>query len=312
MTDITALRDFETATDIFVGCVGYEDRSTYLLRTDFQDPNICHILFDYRARDSKGVGLCSYDRNLETADSVSPALLDNFETFQVRIGLEVTAKPRCKIVVDITSFDRSKLGKIILLLFDLAEFVDQVRLIYCPRKFEPFNIIRFDVVQSFGPVLPEFLGSADGIEKPLSLVLGAGYEYGKAVGAIDTLEPDHIYCFRPTGTDPRFDEHIDKANVNFGFMDTRKNLFFYDLNDSVSLYQNLRKLVEYELVERSVLMLPLGPKLFAALCLVVATVLHPSVMVWRHSTVSASQPETITDAFTTGKLVEFAFRFSDD
>jgi len=311
MSDIVALREADSATDIFVGCVGYEDRSTYLLRTDFQDPNICHLLFDYKAKDPRGIGLFSYEKNLETASSVSPNLIGDFSKFLDRISVEISSREDVKVVVDITSFDRARLAKLLLLLFHVSKSIGQVRLIYCPRIFEPFDVIRFDVVQSFGPVLPEFFGSADGFEKPLSLILGAGYEYGKAVGAIDTLEPDHIYCFRPTGTDPRFDDHIDQANVNFGFMDNPKNIFKYDLNDAVALYGNLRGLVEYESVERSVLLLPLGPKLFAAISLLVATVLHPTVMVWRHSTISVSQPETITDAFTTGKLVEFAFRFTE-
>lgn len=62
-------------------------------------------------------------------------------------------------------------------------------------------------------------------------------------------------------------------------MENQENLFRYDLNDAYSLYSDLRKLIEYEGVEHSVLLLPLGPKLFAALCLLVARVLHPMVMV---------------------------------
>ncbi|MGB3313654.1 MAG: hypothetical protein WBB85_04535, partial [Albidovulum sp.] len=118
-----------------------------------------------------------------------------------------------------------------------------------------------------------------------------------------------IYCFRPTGTDPRFDIHIDEANVDFGFMGDKRNLFSYDLNEAEPLYIDLRRLVEYEMVERTVLLLPLGPKLFAAMCMIVATIMHPKVMVWRHSTVSAAQPRTISDAYTTGKTVEFGFSF---
>jgi len=310
MPDIVPVVDIDDRTTVFVGCIGYEDRSTYLLRERFSDPDISRVLFDYRAVDAIGVGLCSYDRNVEIAERLQPRKERDFNKFLDLMVSELEAQRKANLVIDITSFDRAKLARLILRVFNLEHAPSQVRLMYSPRIFEPFEMVKFDVVQSFGPVLPEFFGTADGFEKPLSLILGAGYEYGKAVGAVDTLEPDHIYCFRPTGTDPRFDEHIDIANVNFGFMGSQENLFRYDLNDAYSLYSDLRKLIEYESVERSVLLLPLGPKLFAALCLLVATVLHPLVMVWRHSTVSAAQPETITDAKTTGSIVEFAFRFA--
>lgn len=311
MSDIVPVLDVDEKTSVFIGCIGYEDRSIYLLRERFNGPDIVRILFDYCAVDAAGVGLCSYDRNVETAEQLHPRCECDFTKFLDLMASELEVQRDANLVIDITSFDRAKLASLILKIFNLKSAPSQVRLMYCPRTFEPFEMVKFDVVQSFGPVLPEFFGSADGFEKPLSLILGAGYEYGKAVGAVDTLEPDHIYCFRPTGTDPRFDEHIDLANVNFGFMDNQENLFKYDLNDAYSLYSNLRRLIQYESVEHSVLLLPLGPKLFAALCLLVATVLHPMVMVWRHSTVSAAQPETITDAKTTGSIVEFAFRFAD-
>lgn len=310
MSDIVPVISVDDETTVFVGCIGYEDRSTYLLRERFSGPDISRLLFDYRAVDASGSGLCSYDANVEIAKQLSPRTERDFTKFLALMESEVKAQQNASLVIDITSFDRAKIANLILALFSLQGALSQIRLMYSPRIFEPFEMVKFDVVQSFGPVLPEFFGSADGFEKPLSLILGAGYEYGKAVGAVDTLEPDHIYCFRPTGTDPRFDAHIDLANVNFGFMENQENLFRYDLNDAYSLYSDLRKLIEYESVEHSVLLLPLGPKLFAALCLLVATALHPMVMVWRHSTVSAAQPETITDAETTGSIVEFAFRFT--
>lgn len=311
MSDIVPIIDAYERTDFFVGCIGYEDRSTFLLRESFCAPGISHILFDYHAVNAGGLGLCSYDRNVEIANRVGPKIERDFEAFLKLFSAELEAKEDATLVIDITSFDRAKLAGLILEVFRLKRAPRQVRLMYSPRSFEHFEVLKFDVVQSFGPVLPEFFGSADGFEKPLSLILGAGYEYGKAVGAVDTLEPDHIYCFRPTGTDPRFDEEIDRANVNFSFISTQENIFRYDLNDAYSLYSDLRKLIEHESVEQSVLVLPMGPKLFAALCLLIATAMHPRVMVWRHSTVSASQPETITDARTTGSVVEFAFRFAD-
>lgn len=307
MNDIAPIPVANNDGSLLVGCIGYEDRSTYLLRTTPERAS--NVFFDYRALDSTGKGICSYDSNRETMEKYGAISDSDFEVFLVELENEISRMKGAHVDFDITSFDREKIGRIILKLFSLREGVSSVTFVYAPRIFMPFDIYKFDVVQSFGPALPEFFGTADGFNKPLTLILGAGYEYGKAVGAIDTLEPDHIFCFRPTGTNPLFDHHIDLANVDFSFIENKENIFSYDLNDAFRLYHSLRTLVSYEMVDQNVLLLPLGPKLFAAISMLIATVFHPNVMVWRHSTASTKQRDTINDAETTGKLVRFSFRF---
>ncbi len=307
MNDIVPLVINDAIGTILVGCIGYEHRSTHLLRTTSVRKR--SLFFDYRALDENGVGICSYEFNHKTVQNAGSVLESDFEAFLNTLEAEIRTLKNVDIDFDITSFDRGKIGRIIIRFFSLRDYVSSVTFVYAPRTFKPFDMYKFYVVQSFGPALPAFFGTAHGFNKPLTLILGAGYEYGKAVGAIDTLEPDHIYCFRPTGTNPQFDRHIDLANVDFSFIENTENIFTYDLNDANRLYHSLRTLVNYEMVDQNVLLLPLGPKLFAALSMLIATVFHPNVMVWRHSTASAKQLDTIEDAETTGKLVKFSFRF---
>lgn len=301
---ITAADD---SGDILVGCIGYEIRSSHLLRTTTKRAS--NLFFDYQAVDELGNGVCSYTANYDTVQEMGATSEPDFEKFLCLLEAQIEGLDKPSIDLDITSFDRGKIGQLIIKIFSLREQISTVTFVYAPRVFKPFDLYKFDVVQSFGPALPAFFGTAVGYEKPLTLVLGAGYEYGKAVGAIDTLEPDHIYCFRPTGTNPEFDEHIDLANVDFSFIDNPENIFEYDLNDAIQLYHDLRGLVSYEMVDQNVLLLPLGPKLFAALSMLIATIYHPDIMVWRHSTALAKLQDTIEDADTTGKLVKFPFRF---
>lgn len=307
MSDIVPIPVTDAHGDLLIGCIGYEKRSTFLLRTT--PKRTSNVFFDYQALDDSGKGICSYEDNLKIIDSNEVISDKDFEKFLGNLESEIGQLKRANVDFDVTSFDRGKIGRIILKLFSLRDSISTVTFVYAPRVFMPFDMYKFDVVQSFGPALPAFFGTADGFNKPLTLILGAGYEYGKAVGAIDTLEPDHIYCFRPTGTDPQFDHHIDLANVDFSFIENKENIFPYDLNDAQRLYHTLRTLVSYEIVDQNVLLLPLGPKLFAAISMLIATVFHPDVMVWRHSTASTNQLETIDDAETTGKLVKFSFRF---
>ena len=307
MSDLVPIAIPESQGDLLLGCIGYEDRSTFLLRTTPERSS--SIFFDYKALDSQGKGICAYDNNIKVAQGLRVTLESDFEIYLRLLESEVLRLEPVSVDFDVTSLDRGKIGRIILKLFALRKHISSVTFIYAPRIFRPFDMYKFDVVQSFGPALPAFFGTADGLNKPLTLILGAGYEYGKAVGAIDTLEPDHIFCFRPTGTDPLFDLHIDLANVDFSFIENKENIFPYDLNDAYRLYHSLRTLVSYEIVDQNVLLLPLGPKLFAAISMLIATDFHPDVMVWRHSTASTNLPETIDDAETTGKLVKFSFRF---
>lgn len=306
MVDIV-VKEVSSKADLFIGCIGFEDRSTYILRTapDYlSEASI--VLFDYNPDE-----IFSYRSNISQFERLpykTKSLAANIIEFEENIRSRIRESDICSVVFDVTSFDREKIGVILQILFQNRNLLGDIRLVYCPRSFEPVPL-KFDVVQSFGPVLPVFMGEVSFSRRSLSLILGAGYEYGRAVGAIDTLEPDNVFCFRPTGTDPRFDQFIDKANVDFNFIDDPDHVLFYDLLSPQSLYFNLRRLVEFENAQHNVLILPLGPKIFAAISMLIALILHPAIMVWRHSTSSVHQPGSICDAKATGMILNFGFRF---
>ena len=165
------------------------------------------------------------------------------------------------------------------------------------------------MVQSFGPISPEFVGDTRLQSRGLTLLIGCGYEYGKVVGSIEYLEPDTYYCYRPTGTDERFDNSIDFANIGFDFIDEIGHLTSYKLLDALGTYYELRRLVEYEKNENQVLILSMGPKLFTALSLIISIIYHPEVLVWRHSTTTTNLPNSTQDALPSGQIVTFCFRF---
>ncbi|WOI09429.1 hypothetical protein [Thalassospira lucentensis] len=306
MIDIIVNDIGDMSPDIFIGCIGYEDRSKYYFQ-NYIDPDLCNVMFyDYMSS-----GVLSYDANKSFMSSFDKmGIFSEIDEVFFYFKDLLNKNNNSKVVLDVTSFDREVIGRLMHLMFLERERICSVCLIYCPRKFVDIDL-KFDVVQSFGPVLPIFLGDASSSRHELCLILGAGYEYGKAVGAIDTLEPDNVYCFRPTGTNPKFDEFIDKANVDFNFIDNKDHIISYDLNDVDLLYYRLRRLVEAESSRRDILILPLGPKLFAALSMIVGLILHPSVMIWRHSSCSTNHPDSITDAIATGNILKFSFSFDN-
>ncbi|MFN3259741.1 MAG: hypothetical protein ACE37J_04195 [Pikeienuella sp.] len=306
MVDVALIEPGDVQPDLFVGCVGYERRSIEALKKLTSDRyNGEAIIFDYRSGD-----LHSYRENIEAECLRSAELIADFCKLLKRLVELINLREQISITLDVTSFDREKIALLLKAIFENKSRVSSVTICYFPREFtEPSH--RLDVVQSFGPVLPAFIGEASFSRESLALIIGAGYEYGRAVGAIDLLEPDRIYCLTPVGTDPRFEVEIEKNNLEFSFLEEGELLQRYDLMKPETLFYEVRRIVEFETHERNVLILPLGPKIFAAVSLIVALLLHPSVMVWRHSTTTKSAPASTSDARASGVDVRLAFRFTD-
>lgn len=305
MIDISFLHPEEAKPAIFVGCIGYENRSTQALKSCSKAQNApLKLIFDYKC-----TGELAYDENLKYASGLDVVKIDDFSEFLKALQKEIEGtEVGVELQLDVTSFDRKKIALIIESVFNNSSKVHSFTISYFPRTFEKPPSELEDVLE-FGPISPSFVGEASLGRDSLSLIVGAGFEFGRVIGAIDVLEPEVTNCFYPVGTDPQFEQAIARNNLDFVFLDDPNLLMTYDLLDAESLYFSLRRLVEVEASERNVLILPLGPKIFAAISVVVALVCSPSVMVWRHSTVDPSRPGSISNAIASGKKSEISFRF---
>ena len=295
-------QEYEYSSTLF-GCIGYERRSIHLLQTMASSGFGKMIFFDYKAE-----GVLSYDQNLsESADTID-FIHHDFDKCVARLLHEVEMDPYRSIAVDITSMDRRKLARLIVALFKHSSIIESISLFYCPATFRPPST-GFDVVTAFGPVLPHFMGNSVFLRENLSLIAGAGYEFGRIIGAIDSLEPKRVSCFMPIGTDDRYRPAVMRANLDFSFLEGNDALIQYDLSDTAALYYNLRRIVEEENTRSNVMILPLGPKIFAAISMVIGMILHPNIMIWRHSTVDPARPNSVTDAEAAGEVIQFSFAF---
>lgn len=303
MTDINLLEMPGQEGDLLIGCIGYEKRSRHFILDSKLSSAKERLFFDYQS-----VGLLSYDENLHLVSNLAD-LRTNFDDYlsAIRHFLQ-QAQKRTHIKLDVTSFDRVKTAKLISLFFELKDHISALTFLYAPSKFQEPKL-GFGLAKSFGPVIPELMGDSSFEKEEMALIVGAGYEFGRVVGAIDTLEPRKVICFRPTGTDPRYDNEIMRANLDFNFLEDRDALLPFDVRDSFALYYNLRRVIEQENASFKVMILPLGPKIFAAISMLIAIILHPKIMVWRHSTVDTSRPESVADAEASATEVEFSFEF---
>ena len=304
MVEISLVDPENLTADLFIGCIGYEHRSLSAFRKTIEKGfDGRSVLFDYQSGE-----LFSYANNRADPLVNQCTLEADFNEFRQRIEAQLMIDKNVSVLLDVTSFDREKIAILLQLLFSMRDRIQEVSICYFPRKFvEPSRSL--DIVRSFGPVTPALIGETSSSRDSLALIIGAGYEYGRAVGAIDLLEPSRIYCMTPIGTDPRFEEAIRKNNLDFSFLEENELLQRYDLCRPENLFYELRRIVEFEIQERNVLILPLGPKLFAATAMLVAYILHPAVMVWRHSTASKKSPRSTSDAHASGADIRLAFKF---
>ncbi|TPN47746.1 MULTISPECIES: hypothetical protein [unclassified Mesorhizobium] len=306
--DIVLADTFPTApANILVAACGYESRSTEFLHKLDTGIYSSIIIADYGS-----YGVFSYDdNNRKIRREIDDSILAFHDSAHVAAALStlIRSNDGASIEIDISSFDRATLAQIFIGIFSNASSVTSVKLHYFAQRFLEPDLRKLETVRAFGPVSPFLAGQPSSGSRSLCLIFGAGHELGKAIGAIDTLEPDEIYCFKPYGIDQRYDSTILRANMDFEFIENKDNIISYDLEDPFGTYMQLRSLVEVKARNSSVVILPLGPKLYAAISIIVALIYHPSVKVWRHSTVSNDDPSTQREATASGHHIYFAFQF---
>jgi hypothetical protein len=134
------------------------------------------------------------------------------------------------------------------------------------------------------PVIAEFAGWTTYPERPPAALIGLGYEQSRAIGIVDHLEINNAaWAFIPRGPIAEYSTSVDGANQSFFDMihvDGRKIL--YDLMNPASLFREVNSLVEMLKQIYNPILIPFGPKIFALVSLLVAS-LHEEVGVWRVS-----------------------------
>lgn len=142
-------------------------------------------------------------------------------------------------------------------------------------------------------------------ERPLSVVLGLGYEVDQAIGAIEYLDPSGIWAFVPVGADPRFFRDVRQSNSALWPLLDPAHQREYLLNDPYLTFSELRGLVATLALRSRVIIVPGGPKLFSALSILAKLELGEEVSVWRASTHEFNAPRDIAAA---GEVIRFDYK----
>lgn len=209
-----------------------------------------------------------------------------------------------RFFIDVSSMDRSLIGRLLNSIFAVVEPPFNLRLCYAPASFvEPDY--HFAPARECVASIPELSGGLGIHQSSLSLLLGLGFEYGVSLGLLEQFEPDQAIAFMPTGTDDRYDEAVRKANFDFDFGLENIGLFKYRVNQPVSLFDSLFSITSNVSIVHRVVIAPNGPKIFAALATVVGLFRAPQITVLRAS-LAASPPSHHIEA--DGSIVAIDFR----
>lgn len=272
--------------DLAICCLGYEARATRVSELFFRRSKrrIC-VGFDRNF-------IHSYERNLayfrQNGFEVHANVGD--EAFEAivcdALGNEFFSGPpsqTTRVAVDVSCFDRFRLAILTRLLWTAVAngHIGDVTFLYNVAEYsKPAGEFSFNT--KLEPVHPSFVGRRPDPLSATVAVIGLGYEREKALGAAEYIEASEVFAFRPSSAVAAYSESVLEQNaLLLGQLDDRHK-FEYVVEDCGALVSDLSSLVRGFIHKSSVLLVPLGPKVFALACLLTAMI-HPRVAVWRMS-----------------------------
>ncbi|MEY9180899.1 hypothetical protein ABIG06_002755 [Bradyrhizobium sp. USDA 326] len=269
--------------DLGVGIIGYEARAPYC-PTKFSKRAKRNIALRYMSNSVR-----SYGRNdLELKDlgflasNLRPdsEALDAEEVIQTEIARIADNSPR--LVVDISSMSRKTMAGIFAAIMGSRKRRVEVVFTYAVAAFEP-PPREYPPLIEFGAVSNVFGGAPRGANKPTALILGLGYEAGRAISAYSQMEADEAWMLMPVNRDPRYNDAVKASNRELLTLSEKINCLNYDIYNPVFLYEKIRTLALGLRTMHRLVFIPSGPKLCALMTFLVALDLYPDVSVWRMS-----------------------------
>lgn len=135
------------------------------------------------------------------------------------------------------------------------------------------------------PLTSYFAGKPHDPELPLTLVIGMGLEFDKALGVSELLEPARVYAFLPHGdegrpNDRKYSKNIKDAYKRFEEIIGPKSVFDFNVYDPISLISELDSLIHGALRDSRVVIAPFGPKCFLVAALLASLRYERRIGLW--------------------------------
>jgi hypothetical protein len=210
-----------------------------------------------------------------------------------------SASVRPSIFVDISSMSREMIANIALAIQRMrSQKVVSVTIAYARSRFSgPYAPAP---IRLASPIKPSLAGWSSQPEMPLGAIFGLGCEPDLALGALQLLEPNKAWIFKPKGIDPKFDAAMKAANLHIEDIFDVSN-FGYEISKPASARGRLEALLNA--IEKSfrLIVVPFGPKIFAWLA--ISTVIfsgRSNVGVW---TFSSKEHASVIDRDAEGHVI---------
>lgn len=204
-----------------------------------------------------------------------------FQAFVTAVGEQPRPDARpVRVFVDVSCLSRPAIAQVFAALPRLAQHQPiELRVGYSLAVYAPSPAVWATPNRTICPVHPAFSGwTSEGASAPLDVVVGLGYEKGKALGAVEYLEPRHRWICVPTSPEEAYLAEVEKHNKNL-IDNSGDRVAHYQVLSPVETYFSLRSLVEGMARGARPVLLPFGPKLFFAVNLLVALTVEEAA-VW--------------------------------
>lgn len=143
---------------------------------------------------------------------------------------------------------------------------------------------------------------------PVHLIVGLGYERGKALGAVEYIQPAHLSLFSPESPEPRFAKQVSDRNRELLDGSPAEAVYSYQVLDPAAQFAQLSSMLAPMLIDAKPVLLPFGPKVFFAIC-VLLSFNFSEVAVWH---VSGEEDEEITLVRPSEHAVYIRFSLTTD
>lgn len=291
--------------DLMFVCCGYEARCTFV-HDQFQGETGRLVVLDYGS-----AGIHSYDRNRSEFERAASAdWVDLRQADFDRIVAEWVARTCAdlegdvpvRVLFDISSCSRSTMASVLTNLANNAQRDVDLTCVYAVSAYfdPPDGELPSSVSE---PVIGELSGWSSDLTKPPCAIIGLGFEPGRALGSIDYLEVPEVRLFVPEGPDGRFHDAVVQAN-RLLLEDPGISSSAYHVLNPIDTYQKLESMILGLLPRFRPIIIPLGPKIFAAISMLIAIRMLPQVCIWR---TSAGSGEDIADRAAGGDVAAFNY-----
>ena len=258
--------------------IGFEERSRFIATT-LQTSKLVGI-------DLGGCGVASYDENMRQAKLRKDKIVKRDE-IALSSSHDWLARPDLypvsNIFVDISSMDRHTMSRVIYqLLRSVGDSETNLYVLYAPAEFRkppPHQV----PVESSGPINALLAGHPRDPRLPTILFLGLGYEVGLALGVVETFEPARVLAFIPRGRDKRFDHEVDRANAPLLADQGYIRRVYYSVQAPANAFLDLKERVLGMREQAKIVLVPLGPKIFSSMGILLGYIYTPDITVWRFS-----------------------------